>query len=250
MNITLKEVEELIKTDNPLIAYQRLQEYEGDDIDLLYWKKKVAGYVAHAFNRDVYDTFYGDLDEYNTSDADVLRMDRILPRTMFTSMFLEDYPDHKTLVDVGCATGENTLFFGSKGYEVTGINLSKESIKLAEAKAKRLDIDAKFICSNFMDVDGLWDIVLFQEVFEHVPDPRKAIEKLWSFVIPGGLLFVSTPKPNFWGVHGNDDKWQEDGLRGHLKLYSEEELRNILSDFNIIKFYEDQGELYNVVCQR
>lgn len=248
--ITLEQIEHLIKTDNPLEVYNELKDYDGEDLDLLYWKEKIKKYVPHAFDKEAYNEFYGTLPEQDVEPRFIRVMDRVYPRIKFARNFLFDYPSHKTLVDVGCATGENTLYFGTLDYEVSGINLSKESIVKANNKAKEMNINANFINSNFLDVKGKWDIVLFMEIFEHVPDPKQAIEKIWSFLNPKGLLFISTPKPNFWGVKGNDDKWKEDGPRGHLKLYSEEELRELLKDYNIIEFYEDSAELYNIVCQK
>ncbi|MGW3142118.1 class I SAM-dependent DNA methyltransferase [Streptomyces sp. NPDC001139] len=45
------------------------------------------------------------------------------------------------LVDLGCGTGISSLFFASRGYSVTGIDLSPKMIELAKQKPRSSDID-------------------------------------------------------------------------------------------------------------
>jgi short-subunit dehydrogenase/2-polyprenyl-3-methyl-5-hydroxy-6-metoxy-1,4-benzoquinol methylase len=41
--------------------------------------------------------------------------------------------------------------------------------------------------------EGLFDCVVFNDVIEHVPDPRAAFRRAISFVKPGGLFYIGTP---------------------------------------------------------
>jgi len=251
-NTIIKEIELLVKTDQNLKAYDLVKDYEGDDLEVSFWKDKLYGYIEHAFNKEKYDNFYSTLPEFDHPPENCLSMDKVYARIDLASKILEKFPTHKSLIDIGCATGENTLFFNSKGFDTMGVNLSQESIKKAEEKTKKMGLTSKFTCSNFLDLDikEQYDVCLFMEIFEHVPDPALAVKKCMSFLKPGGLLFISTPKPNFWGVKGNDDKWLLDYSRGHLKLYSREELEELLKEDNVIFFMEDSDELYNIVCQK
>src|SRR5271170_2518890 len=40
-----------------------------------------------------------------------------------------------SILDAGCGTGENALYFASRGHKVTGIDYLEEPIKRAKAKA-------------------------------------------------------------------------------------------------------------------
>jgi len=40
-----------------------------------------------------------------------------------------------SILDAGCGTGENALYFASRGQKVTGIDFLAEPIRLAEQKA-------------------------------------------------------------------------------------------------------------------
>jgi SAM-dependent methyltransferase len=48
------------------------------------------------------------------------------------------------VIDVGCGTGENSLFLASRGHEVLGVDSSELAIRKARAKAAKRDIKADF----------------------------------------------------------------------------------------------------------
>lgn len=51
----------------------------------------------------------------------------------------------KTIIDLGCGTGSHVERLSKKGYHITGIDLSKEMIKIANSK--RID-NAQFFCRD------------------------------------------------------------------------------------------------------
>jgi SAM-dependent methyltransferase len=58
-----------------------------------------------------------------------------------------------------------------------------------------------------------WDAAFLLDVIEHLPDDKRALEQAKEALIPGGLLFVTTPAfPQFWSY--NDD------LVHHLRRYT------------------------------
>ena len=59
-----------------------------------------------------------------------------------------------------------------------------------------------------------WDVIFCLEILEHVYDPFSAASELLRLLVPGGLLYISTPF--YFEVHGPDPdcyRFTEAGLR-------------------------------------
>lgn len=70
------------------------------------------------------------------------------------------------------------------------------------------------LCSETQEIPRDYDVVICEQVLEHVPDPWMALERLAALCSPGGHVVISTPF--LIRVHaGPGDYWRftEDGLR-------------------------------------
>lgn len=65
--------------------------------------------------------------------------------------------NHNTIVDLGCGTGILTQKFYEKGYDITGIDKSKEMIKQAINKNKNI----KYLSKDFLNIDDFKNIDVF-----------------------------------------------------------------------------------------
>jgi 2-polyprenyl-3-methyl-5-hydroxy-6-metoxy-1,4-benzoquinol methylase len=70
------------------------------------------------------------------------------------------------VLDVGCGTGENALFFASRGIDVTGLDASAVAITRAQAKARGRGLSARFIQGDALQLAALG------ETFDTVTDSR------------------------------------------------------------------------------
>ncbi|MFC5279202.1 class I SAM-dependent methyltransferase [Halorubrum rubrum] len=61
------------------------------------------------------------------------------------------------VLDVGCGTGELSLFLARQGHEVLGIDLSRLAIRQAAEKARWRRVPAHFLVWDALDLDGLRD---------------------------------------------------------------------------------------------
>ncbi len=100
-----------------------------------------------------------------------------------------------SILDSGCGSGENALFFASRGQKVTGIDFLAEPINWAKQKA-----DERSVIATFHVVDAL-ALKELSEVFDNVIDSglfhvfsdvdrRRYVEGLASVLKPGGRLFL------------------------------------------------------------
>ncbi len=60
-----------------------------------------------------------------------------------------------SILDIGCGTGENSLFLASRGHEVWGIDLVGAAIERAKAKAKERGLEATFKVHSAFKLDLL-----------------------------------------------------------------------------------------------
>jgi cyclopropane fatty-acyl-phospholipid synthase-like methyltransferase len=68
------------------------------------------------------------------------------------------------ILDAGCGTGENALFFASRGHQVIGIDFVEEAIRRARAKAAERRLPVQFLVKDALTLAN-WD-----ERFETVID--------------------------------------------------------------------------------
>jgi SAM-dependent methyltransferase len=113
------------------------------------------------------------------------------------------------VLDVGCGTGDNALFFAERGHTVWGVDISPRAIATAQAKARARGLeDAKFRCTDAFDLAALgrsFDTVVDSGLFHLFVDPNRRVlyaKSLSSVVRPGGTVFVlgfSDREPIDWG---------------------------------------------------
>jgi len=122
---------------------------------------------------------------------------------------LVDVADQITgsILDAGCGTGENALFFASRGHKVTGIDFLAEPINRAKQKAAQRGVAATFLVMDALHVKDLpevFDSAIDSGLF-HVfsdEDRRRYVKGLASVLKPGGKLFLLCFSDAEPGDHG------------------------------------------------
>jgi FkbM family methyltransferase len=208
------------------------------------WQK-----VKHAFNKKDYIKYYSkDLIENPVPEEICTRVDEIYPRFKWLLGMIE-HQKPKSVIDLGCADGYTGLTLAKRGFKVHGVNLYAPSIKVANDRAKKLGLDATFEVKDLFDVKGTYDAIILFEVFEHLPDPVATIKHCMSLVNKNGSFYLSTPSPDSLSIklhkeEGGGTDWTDSKPSGHLRIYSEEELRELLKDYKIESFYMDEHNNY------
>jgi cyclopropane fatty-acyl-phospholipid synthase-like methyltransferase len=100
-----------------------------------------------------------------------------------------------SVLDAGCGTGENALFFASRGHKITGIDFLEEPIIRARRKASERGLTATFLVMDALALKDLpeeFDSVIDSGLF-HVfsdEDRKRYVEGLATVLKPGGRLFL------------------------------------------------------------
>jgi SAM-dependent methyltransferase len=100
-----------------------------------------------------------------------------------------------SILDAGCGTGENALFFAKRGHRVTGIDFLEEPIKRARQKGAERNLSVNFLVIDALALrelpivfDNVIDCGLFH-VFND-PDRKKYVEGLSFTLKSTGKLFL------------------------------------------------------------
>jgi cyclopropane fatty-acyl-phospholipid synthase-like methyltransferase len=100
-----------------------------------------------------------------------------------------------SILDVGCGTGENALFFAGKGHAVTGIDFLGGPIAEAKTKAVERGLSATFLVKDALKLEEwteTFDSVIDSGLF-HVfadADRIKYVHGLETVLKPGGRLLL------------------------------------------------------------
>ena len=140
-------------------------------------------------------------------------------------------PGEKVL-DFGAGTGLFTSYLKMEGFLVEGVEFSKKAIDYA---MKRYGL--KFFGSlNELKAETaqLFDIITMIEVIEHLKNPNSILERLYSFLKPGGTIYISTPNRNGMNARLNRSEWREAKKPFHLVLFNNRSLSKILADTGFI----------------
>jgi cyclopropane fatty-acyl-phospholipid synthase-like methyltransferase len=164
-----------------------------------------------------------------------------------------------SILDAGCGTGENAIFFAKRGHKVTGIDFLDWPIYNAKRKAAERGLTATFLVMDALalkDLPEVFDTVIDSGLF-HVfndDDRRRYVEGLAAVVKPGGRLFLlcfSDEEPGKQGPRRVSAKEIRDAFGQGWIIESIEPTRfEVRPDLKDITFSEGGPKAWFVVVRR
>ncbi|MBR4309013.1 MAG: class I SAM-dependent methyltransferase [Oscillospiraceae bacterium] len=111
----------------------------------------------------------------------------------------------QSVLDLACGTGSMSLLLVQKGYRVLGADISEEMLTVAMQKSGELPEDVAppfFICQAMQRLRlpyGVDAVCCFLDSLNYVTEPqdcRKAIERVYAALNPGGIFFFDINSPH------------------------------------------------------
>jgi SAM-dependent methyltransferase len=149
-----------------------------------------------------------------------------------TDRFLSLLAQGASVLDVGCGAGQKSKYISSRGFKVTGVDLSDKMIEIS----KREVPEADFFVKNIYDLDSIenkFDAVFAQAVLLHIPRERvlEVLEKFKNKLNSSGLLYLAVKEvkpdgPNQEVLKENDYGYDYERFFSYFTL---EEIKEYLS---------------------
>lgn len=120
------------------------------------------------------------------------------------------------LLDIGCGTGEDAVWFARGGFEVTAVEPSPGMLAIASAKARALGTDVRFVRASAEEVDLAaepFDLVCSNFGAMNCVPLNRWRQILSPLVKPGGrlILVLMGKRPMPEGVRSGFDAWRSRG---------------------------------------
>jgi len=138
------------------------------------------------------------------------------------------------ILEVGCAWGWFLAAARERGASVQGIEPERANAELARAAG--LPVEVGYFPAD-LEASGPFDAIVFNDVFEHIPQPSALLGPLEALLAPDGLLVINLPSSagalfrlartlDRVGVHGPFERlWQKGFPSPHISYFNPNNLR-------------------------
>ena len=155
---------------------------------------------------------------------------------------LDLQPGHVVL-DMGAGAGRHAFEVFRRGARIVALDYDAAELKdvlatlAAMIESDEVPRDSQALCVNGDGTrlpfpDDTFDRIICSEVMEHIPDDRAAAAELARVLKPGGIIAVTVPtwfpEKICWAI--NDEYRAPKAVGGHVRIFSEAELRRKLRD--------------------
>jgi 2-polyprenyl-3-methyl-5-hydroxy-6-metoxy-1,4-benzoquinol methylase len=113
----------------------------------------------------------------------------------------------KRVLEVGCGIGTDSINFARAGAELTAVDLSGESLRLAARRADVMGVAdrIRFVEANAEELATTlageqFDLVYSFGVIHHTPHPDRALAQMGQLAAPGGMLKLMVYHRRSWKV--------------------------------------------------
>jgi len=162
--------------------------------------------------------------------------DEVEARKYFVEPHIPGFADFarwkgKRVLEVGCGIGTDSINFARAGAELTAVDLSAESLRIAQQRADVMGVEDRieFVQANGEELTSAvstrqYDLIYSFGVIHHTPRPERALAEMRTLAAPGGSLKVMVYHRHSWKVlwilaaEGRGRFWNADDL---IAKYSE-----------------------------
>ena len=128
---------------------------------------------------------------YDTQDNPTRDLDAIVLPSLIPNLA------DKTVVEIGCGTGKNTLWLAPQCKQLIGLDFSSGMLALAQQKVDAANV--QLIRANIVYplplINTIADVVLFNLILEHIEDLASLFQEAARVMKSGATLIISELHP-------------------------------------------------------
>jgi SAM-dependent methyltransferase len=131
------------------------------------------------------------------------------------------------LLELGSGFGNLLLEAHGRGYDVTGVEYSESSVRVAN---ERLGVECvhQGTVATLTVPDNSFDVAVLADVIEHTRDPLEDLQHVWRLLRPGGIIFIALPSLDSWSARLLRERWMEFKLE-HLFYFDNSTVQLMLT---------------------
>jgi SAM-dependent methyltransferase len=115
-------------------------------------------------------------------------------RSEFARLLDQAVPGDARVVELGCGTGQMSLYLATADRVILGADLTRASLALGAAAAARYCLDRVRFVETDLRSPGLreaaFDVVYSSGVLHHTPDPAASFRSMARLARPGGIIVL------------------------------------------------------------
>jgi len=174
------------------------------------------------------------------------------PHIKFFSQFPKWYG--KKVLEIGCGLGTVGLNFAAFGADYTGVELSKESIKLTQKRFDIYDQSGNFYCGNAEELSSFvpvetYDLVYSFGVIHHSPHPEKIISEIKNYMNENSVLKIMLYAKDSWKNYMIDAGLDQPEAQYGCPIantYTKEEVVELLDGYEVLSIEQDHIFPYQI----
>lgn len=157
-------------------------------------------------------------------------------------------PTGARVLEVGCGTGSlSKIVADTCGAEVVGVE--PDAARAQRAAGRGLKVHVGFLTRELIHEIGSFDVVLFADVLEHLPNPHAMLLLSREALRAGGAVVISVPNVAHWSVRVDillgRFRYQPLGIMDatHLRWFTAASLRSLMasSGFRVTEYRATAG---------
>ncbi len=147
----------------------------------------------------------------------------------------------KTILDIGCGTGDFLLACKKNNFIVKGVEpnkkarvLAKNKLGILSSKIENFEEDLPKVYETINEIDITFDVITMWHVLEHVPNLEEYIEQLKKLLKPNGTLIIAVPNYKSFDAKHYKEFWAAYDVPRHLWHFSKKSIKLLFKKENMI----------------
>jgi 2-polyprenyl-3-methyl-5-hydroxy-6-metoxy-1,4-benzoquinol methylase len=162
----------------------------------------------------------------------------IFPPPYLYSVIKECVNSNSRILDVGCGHAEFLKSLGDDGFKslIGADPFIEEDISYPNG----VEVVKKYIS----ELDGKFDLILFNHSFEHIPDPNETMNSVYNLLSEEGICIIRIPTVSSFSWKQYNVNWVQLDAPRHLFLYSIDSIKLLASKSGLVlkKFFYDSTD--------